>query len=179
MAELLASEAGVTIDTSVYDKLRLIRAPNSRHPQTELCKRWLSIDELIKLNVDGIRHLARYPVEFEYPTASICHVAVADWGTAQQQVAQAARTLQMRNGRPPILCRHTRDFIASGAKVGERAKRLFEAAANLAEIGCSDLAILELLREPARNSGLPPAEICRQIECGIRRVRQVHTKETS
>src|SRR5262249_3094459 len=33
-AEAAAGRAGVTIDASVYDKVRAFRAPNSRHPRT-------------------------------------------------------------------------------------------------------------------------------------------------
>jgi hypothetical protein len=61
----------------------------------------------------------------------------------------------------------TLQFIREGAAVGERAIRLFRAAANLAECGCPAALIEALLMEAALDCGLAPAEARRQIECGI------------
>ena len=46
-AEQLAAVVGVAIDTSVYDRVRAFRAPNSRHPKTGLHKRRLEFGELL------------------------------------------------------------------------------------------------------------------------------------
>jgi hypothetical protein len=62
------------------------------------------------------------------------------------------------------LNRGTIDFIRDGAPEGERATRLFGAAANLAELGSPLLLAFELLRPAALDCGLPPAEVARTIK---------------
>jgi len=70
-AERLAELARVQIDTGVYDKVRLFRAPNSRHPKTGLHKRQLSLDELTGLSIDGIMDLAGVPAPFDLPEPAV------------------------------------------------------------------------------------------------------------
>jgi hypothetical protein len=65
------------------------------------------------------------------------------------------------------LNRSTLAFIRDGAAEGDRHRRLFSAAANLAEFGCPPDLAAELLTEAALDSGLSPAEVRRQIECGL------------
>ncbi len=57
--------------------------------------------------------------------------------------------------------------MRDGAKPGERANRLFSAAANLEEFASVNELAFALLTEPALDSGLPPGEVRRQIECGL------------
>ncbi|HEY2159261.1 MAG TPA: hypothetical protein VGH33_26785 [Isosphaeraceae bacterium] len=61
----------------------------------------------------------------------------------------------------------TREFIREGAVEGEREKRLFQAAANLAELDCPAELAHALLTESALDSGLTPGETRRAIDCGI------------
>ena len=172
-AEHLAELAGVTIDTGVYDKVRLFRAPNSRHPKTGLHKRQLPFDVLMQMSLDGILQLAAEPAAFDLPAPTATNdQAVADWLDAQRQVdhqgeANAARRAE-RNGSP-TLNRSTLDLIRDGDSLvtGDRHRLLFSAAANLAEFGCSDELALALLLDAGRDSGLPPKEVRRQIECGL------------
>lgn len=51
--------------------------------------------------------------------------------------------------------------------MGDRHRLLFSAAANLAEFGCPPALAHELLTESALDSGLPPKEVRRQIDCGL------------
>jgi hypothetical protein len=44
---------------------------------------------------------------------------------------------------------------------------LFSAAANLAEFGCPPALAHALLTETALDSGLPPNDVRRQIDCGL------------
>jgi hypothetical protein len=174
-AEGLAAAAGVTIDTGVYDKVRLFRAPNSRHPKTGLHKRRLSFDELLRLSAARIRQLAAAPEPFELPTVTSADPqALADWQGAEAAVtreaeAKAQRRATVAHGAPQ-LNRQTLDFIREGADQGDRHRLLFSAAANLAEFGCPPALALALLTEAALDSGLPPAEVRRQIECGLAHV---------
>lgn len=172
-AERLAELAHVTIDTGVYDKVRLFRAPNSRHPKTGLHKRQLPFDVLLHMSIDGILELAAEPAPFDLPGPTATNdQAAADWFDAQRQVdhqseANAAWRAE-RNGSP-TLNRSTLDLIrdADSLAVGDRHRMLFSAAANLAEFGCPPALAHALLTEAGLDSGLPPKEVYRQIECGL------------
>ena len=172
LAEALAAECGVVIDTGVYDKVRAFRAPNSRHGKTGLHKRALTLRELTLLSVERIQGLAREPLAFDVPTVSTrCELAANDWRDAATRVARETEATRERravaNGSAS-LNRATLDFIRDGAGSGDRHRLLFSAAANLAEFGCPVELAHELLTEAALDSGLSPSETRRQIDCGLK-----------
>ncbi len=172
-AETLAASIGVVIDTGVYDKVRAFRAPNSRHPKTGLHKRRLSLDELLHLSTDRIVELAREPASFDVrDPLEVSPIARADWQAAIELVEQQAAALHQRriesNGSA-TLNRATLEFIREGATTGDRHRMLFSAAANLAEFGCPPALAHALLTEAGLDSGLPPKEVRRQIDCGLNR----------
>jgi hypothetical protein len=173
-AEAAAGRAGVTIDAGVYDRVRIFRAPNSRHPKTGLHKRLVGIDELLSLSGDAIRRISQDPEAFDVPViaddASAVHaVAAADWADAINEVEseEAIRSDRRATMTGATLNRLTRDFLRDGATAGDRHRLLFSAAANLAEFGASFELAFALLSEPALDSGLSPADVSRQIRCGI------------
>ncbi len=172
-AEALAAAAGVSIDTGVYDKVRLFRAPNSRHPVTGLYKRRLTLEELLHLDAAGVQRLAAAPDSFALPVVTATDPqAAADWQAALQAVEREAEVKADRRatvaGGLPRLNRATLDFIRDGADEGDRHRKLFSAAANLAEFGCPDVLAHALLSDAALDCGLKPAEVRRQIDCGLR-----------
>jgi hypothetical protein len=169
-AEAAAERAGMRTDAGVYDKVRAFRAPNSRHPKTGLHKRRLSLEELLGLTLSRIEELARAPEPFELPAPTYRSDQAADWTAAEQRVeSQAQARTQVRGSAAGSkLTRQTRDFLCNGAEEGDRHRLLFSAAANLAELGCPPELAHELLSEPALDSGLPPREVHRQIDCGLR-----------
>ncbi|MDB5311281.1 MAG: hypothetical protein JWO38_5483, partial [Gemmataceae bacterium] len=173
LAEGLAAGAGVRIDTGVYDRVRCFRAPNSRHPKTGLHKRRLVYDELMKLPVGRIAELAREPVPFEVPpVGELVTELEVDWGEAAAEAQK--RSAQGGRPHPGRLQRATVEFLHDGAEEGERHPRLFRAAADMAEIAAAhglDTLIHALLTEPALDTGLAPAEVERQIRCGIEYAR--------
>jgi hypothetical protein len=170
--EALAAAVGVSIDTGVYDKVRLFRAPNSWHPKTGLHKRRLTLDELLRLDAGRIRELAREPEPFDLPAVTAANdQAAADWQAAEAAVTsevegKAQPRAAVADGTPR-LNRETTDFIRDGAVEPHRHRRLFSAAANLAEFSCPAALAHALLTEPALDSGLTPADVRRQIECGL------------
>jgi hypothetical protein len=177
-AELLAADARVSIDTGVYDRVRCFRAPNSRHPKTGLHKRQLSLDELLHLSPDRIRALAAEPAPFELPDVQApADPAAGEWAQCVRLVEADAEVKAQRRAAvadgAARLNRQTLDFIRHGAATGDRHRLLFSAAANLAEFGCPPALAHALLTEAALDSGLPPKEVRRQIECGLN-----HTKTT-
>jgi hypothetical protein len=177
-AEALAAAAGAKIDVGVYDKVRLFRAPNSRHPKTGLRKRRLTLDELLHFGAARIRQLAAAPEPFEVPVVTVTNPqAVADWQAALHAVEREAQAKVDRRAvlanRAPQLNRQTLDFIREGADQGDRHRLLYSAAANLAELACPPALAHALLTEAALDSGLPPAEVHRQIECGLKQAGPV------
>ena len=176
LAEGLAGAVQVVIDSGVFDKVRAFRAPNSRHPKTGLHKRWLSLDELMKLSVERIQELAREPLAFDVPTVSTrSDVAAGDWQETVKRVEHETEAVRDRRADPnrvSRLNRGTLDFIRDGAGSGDRHRLLFSAAANLAEFGCPVELAHELLNEAALNSGLSPSETRRQIDCGLNHSRK-------
>ncbi len=173
LAEAIASIAGVsTFDPGVYDKVRLFRAPNSRHPKTGLHKRRLTLDELMGLSVERIRTIAAEPAAFELPaSAEADPQTLIDWREAEAAVikeaeAKAQRRAAVADGMPR-LNRATLDFIHDGAKPNHRHATLCSAAANLAEFGCPPTLAHALLTPAALDCGLTPSDTRRQIDCGL------------
>jgi hypothetical protein len=167
-AEQVAAGAGVGIDSGVYDKVRAFRAPNSRHPKTGRHKRRLTYDELMGLSLGRVLQLAEHPEPFGLPGPTRwSDQAATDWRDAERWVAERAKAPSPCPGGAPRLNRQTLEFIRDGADPGDRHRLLFSAAANLAEFGCSPDLAHALLTEAGLDSGLPPREVHRQIQCGL------------
>ncbi len=175
----VAEAAGVAIDTGVYDRVRAFRAPNSRHPKTGRHKRRLSVDELLHLPAARIVELAGEPEPFDLPDATDTRCGPelpAAWHDATERVRQEAeaeteRRKAIASGDATArLNRSTMDYLREGASVGDRHRLLFSASANLAECGATLHLCRELLVEAALDSGLPPADVERQIRCGYEHV---------
>jgi len=172
-AEHVAELLDIEIDRGVYDKVRAFRAPNSRHPKTGRHKRRLDFDELMHVKTAAILERAGEPLPFDLPhPPPHDDRAAADWRTAGEHVEQRATANRQRrialNGSP-TLNRWTMEFICDGAPAGDRHRLLFSAAANLAEFDCPMALAHALLNESALDSGLSPADVRRQIECGLRK----------
>jgi hypothetical protein len=170
-AESISERAGVVIDSGVYDKVRAFRAPNSRHPKTGRHKRLLMHGELMGLSIDCILQMAAAPEPFDLPApCGRDEQAAADWRDAERSVAEQDGAKAKRgagSNDTPTLNRLTLDFIRDGASEGKRHRWLFSAAANLAEFNCPSALAHALLTDAALDSGLPPREVHRQIECGL------------
>ncbi|NMC19182.1 MAG: hypothetical protein GYA33_02075 [Thermogutta sp.] len=168
LAEHLAMIAGVEIDAGIYDRIRLLRSPNSRHEKTGLHKVHTRFAELS----DPIRVLekakAPFPVTLP-PFPPPNPTAVDDWSGAEQETrAEADGKAAFRTDGEGRLNRLTKELIrGSLPSVGDRHRMLFSSAANLAEHGVPGSVIRELLLDPGLDCGLPPAEVERQIKCGI------------
>jgi hypothetical protein len=168
-AQKLAIIAGVVIDMAVYDKVRLWRAPNSRHPKTGFYKRLLTYPELIEHPLAKILELATSPATFAIPESitATSDQACIDWSAALVASRQHSKAKSEMQAGAPKLNRQTVDFINNGASEGERHTRLFSAAANLAELGCPLVLAHALLTEVALDSGLPPYEVKATIDGGL------------
>jgi len=174
--EHAANEIGVTIDTGVYDKVRPFRAWNTRHPRTGLHKIKVELDDLLVSSAESITRRAVEPIPFDPPTPAPSPSLLAAWNDAERDVRrrqterQARRTESADAGLNAV----TRQLIVEpiAVEVGERHRRLFSAAANMAEFETIDGLILAVLTEPGLDTGLPPREVERQIRTGIEHTRR-------
>jgi hypothetical protein len=176
-AERIAAAAGVTTDAGVYDRVRAFRSPNSRHPKTGLHKRFVPPHQFALLTLDDAVILAAQPAPFDLPDLSgtgRLPALAAEWRAATDAVA--ARQAAFEERRRDIATgtavakvnRLTLDLIrGEPIAVGDRHRTIYSAARNLAEAGASRHLVFELLREAALDTGLPPREVDRQIECGF------------
>jgi hypothetical protein len=172
--QAVATAAKVSIDDGVFDRVRLFRAPNSRH-KSGRHKRRLSFDELLNLSLDRILQLAAAPEPFTLPIVTATDPqAAADWQAALRAVEKQAKVKAHRRAAvtagTPTLNKQTLDFIREGGAEGDRHRLLFSAAANLGEFACSPALAHALLTDAALDCGLPPREVRRQIDCGLARV---------
>jgi hypothetical protein len=177
LAEGVAARAEVKIDTAIYDVNHIVRLPNTRHPKTGLFKVRLETEGLLKLDLAGILESAKRPWPNGIPTARRPAGQIeADWNEA------AARTAVNTNTRTairrdfgttePRAPKWFMDFIRFGVAEGERHATLFRAAAWLTEQGAPPSLCFALLTEPGRDVGLTPADVTRQIQCGIEHARR-------
>lgn len=167
-AERIAELAGVSIDTMIYQKLHLLRMPNTRHPDTGLFKRHLTVDELLNLDVPKIKNLAKVPIDFHVPRPVRQVEALKQlWADARAASADRGRRVPAPNGKK--LFPTTLQFIRFGAPEGERNKELYKAACNLCECRCPPALVESLLTEPALDSGLPPREVETTIASAVRK----------
>jgi hypothetical protein len=177
-AEMHAADAGVTIDTGIYDVNRIVRLPNTRHPKTGRFKRRLDARELFILNAAAVLTLAGKPAGHglpAWPPATPAKLA-ADWDVAGRAVAkQVEHRREVRRDAGPADLRAPKyflDFLRFGVDMGERHAVLFRSAAWLTEQGAPEPLALALLTEPGRDVGLTPADVDRQIRCGVAHARR-------
>ncbi len=172
----VARAAGVVVDPAIYDRQRLFRLPNSRHPRTGLHKRHLDPEELFALTAERIRELARHPAGYPVPrTDELNSNLERDWLECEARVLAGPSTgfgsATARHDAPsscPVVPKFVTDFIAWGdIQDPGRAVTLFRAAAALAEAGTPPAVVRGLLEETAVKSGLDPAEVTKQLAAGI------------
>ncbi len=171
--------ARVVVDGAIYDRQRLFRLPNSRHPKTGLYKRYLDPEELFALDAERIRDLARHPAGFTVPRTDEPNANLEqDWLAAEARVLTSSSTgfgsVTARRDAPSscsVVPKFVTDYVGFGdvADPG-RAVTLFRCAAALAEAAATHgvpATIRGLLEETALKSGLDPAEVAKQIAAGI------------
>ena len=172
LALRLAEEAEVTIDASIYDRVHILRAPNSKHGKTGLFKIPLSADELLKLDAARICELAKAPCPADLVPAS----ELGPWcdgqrpGLSREVVEETpgrvesglGTYLEKRISKDTLRYIREGDTFTDGRKMG-----LFRAAANLAECGVPGEVIEALLVRQALDSGIAPAVVDKQVRDGI------------
>ena len=170
-AQFLADGAGVAIDESLYDRARIVRLPNTKHPKTGLFKRRIDLDILPFFSPEALREHCTEPAGDGLPRwDGNTDKLAADWAAVEARVGRAAQARAERRAefvpdtRAP---RYFLEFLRFGVEPGERATTLFKCSAWLAEQGAPPSLCAALLTEPALDCGLAPSETARQIRCGI------------
>jgi hypothetical protein len=170
-AETLAINADVRIDSGVYARVNLLRAPNSKHRKTDRYKVQLRYDELLNLKPQAIFEIAAEPREGWIPEPVGVNTEAAEtWREIVSVVDSDNQTSTERrssNGAAK-LNPTTRAVLVEGSFVGDRHRELFSSAANLAEFGSVEELAFALLTPCGLNSGLTPSEVQRQIACGLK-----------
>jgi hypothetical protein len=171
---MIADQAGISIDESVYRKLQPLRAPNSRHEKSGLFKIRLTPEELVTLPFEQIHAMARQPRPFEAPEVACDPVPqlVALWRQAEhtvRSVAIAPAGVLRADDDTARISRATWDYLLNAVPVGERAVAHFKAACNLADFGSIDELIHALMRRPAELSGLPNREAEAHVDSALKR----------
>ena len=159
----IGQASGCGPDLAIYDAVRIFRAPNTRHAKTGLFKIPFRGDELLRVSAATVRGLAVSPQPCDAPEPE----PWCDWnigGLFEETEAPLAPAREDRHD----LNRATLDFIKRGAVNGERERRAFMAAANLAELGADERLATALLLEAALDSGLSPNEAKRAIAGGVK-----------
>ncbi len=176
-AETLAINADVKIDSGVYARVNLLRAPNSKNRKTARFKVQLRYDELLNLKPEAIFEIAAEPREGWIPKPVGENSEAADcWREIVKLVDDdnaASKERRSSNGAAK-LNPTTRAVLTEGSFVGDRHRELFSAAANLAEFGSIDELAFALLTPCGLNSGLTRSDVQRQIECGLKHGGRSH-----
>jgi hypothetical protein len=174
---MIAAEAGIEIDLSLYSILQPLRAPNSRHEGSGLFKVAMTVEEFLDRSLEEIRELATRPRVFVPPpfVHEPIPVLAELWSHAGQVVSGPARRRDLDQraiGGDARIFGQTWEFLFGGAPEGERAVALFRAAANLADFESCDDLIRALLSRGTMLCGLPPAEAAAHIDSALRRAAE-------
>ncbi|MFV0493630.1 hypothetical protein [Mycobacterium sp.] len=170
----LAGRAGVTVDQSIYNVLRPIRLPNTRHPKTGRYKRRIDPDDLFSWDIDAILRHASSPAGDGLPSSGVVSPSlVADWlGAAAESETAAVDRVDGHALLSTRIPAFLREFLRHPEECTNRAVTLFRAAAWLTEQGSPPSLSSAILSDFGAIAGLPPKEIEKQIRDGIAYARR-------
>lgn len=162
------------IDWNLYKPNAMVRAPNTRHEASGLYKIRLTAEEVSTLDAGVIRQLAVSPRPFEPPGwLTVENGNLIDFWRYAAAVADS-RPFAMAQviDKGTWVYADTFDLMHNGAPEGTRSIRVFRAAVNLLQVGCSREAVYQLLSPAALMSGMPPGDVKHQLEGAVRYLRK-------
>jgi hypothetical protein len=179
---MIAAEAGIEIDPSLYRTLQPLRAPNSRHEGTRLFKVSMTTEEFLDLSFADIRGLANRPRAFAPPCLMQDPVPALRelWMHAEQKAISTPHRGERdasSGGEDARIWQSTWQFLIGGAPDGERAVATFRAAANLSDFESVEDLIRALLDRATALCGLPPSEAAAHIDSALRRAEEARLFE--
>ena len=143
----IADQAGVEVDTGVYDRTRLFRLPNTRHSGSGLFKVELGWDELGNMDATTIRDLASSPRDFTWAPDYLEPLPALE--ALLERVAEREPT-ERSNGPAPA--------IEGEIPQGARDDTLISLAGTMRRRGMEEEEILAALREVNRRRCRPPLD---------------------
>lgn len=180
LATAIAREAKVDVDESIYDISRIVRMPNSQHEKSgryavPVCRGELKLNSPEEIWETASKQrpstLCWVP-----PTDKELQTLLNDWEEARRLTARKPLRVSgvwQHRLMPARLNRRIEDIIANGLGTDGRKLALFQAAANMGEIGGPGDTVRRLthavLLPIGRRAGLPDDLIQRQVEDGFRR----------
>ena len=174
---MIAAEAGIEIDTSIYSTLHSLRAPNSRHEESGLYKVPMTAEEFLDRDLSQIKTLAAKPRPLA-PLSFNRETINAVWELWRHAGQMTRDNTQRRQQNTPSVRGDARiweatwQFLINGAPDGERAVAIFKAASNLAHFESVDDLIRALLSRGVMLSSLPPGEAVGHIDSALRRAAE-------
>ena len=153
----------------IYDRMRILRLPNTQHQDSARFKTPITYDELISWSINEILELSISPRPFVLPAPEgRTNPTMAKlWAKCTEMAAKKSAGVSELKSGPAKLFQDTTDFIINGACKSTRNNRLFAAAANLADFPDRNSLITALLFDPAMRSGLGEQEINRTIKNAV------------
>ncbi len=165
----IAGLVGVEVDSSIYNPLAAMRAPNTRHEGTGLYKVAIPLNALSTLDAAAVQSLARQPSPFTMPDWRTPPVGLLHelWRWACGVEASHRRLTAAVIDADRRIFGDTFDLICHGAPEGSRGTRFFRAAANLLDFDCPEPLLRALLEPAARLCGYPDEDLENQIRGAI------------
>jgi len=169
-AEFIAKKAGIIIDI-FYDRMRILRLPNTRHPFSGLFKSPMTVEQLMSWGIDTILERAKAPRAFTIPSDEGRKSAFMEklWSKCVEMSEQKAAEVASLKAGPAKVYQKSFDFIINGASAGTRNDSLFATTANLADFPDKESLIIGLVYDAAHRSGLSDAEITRTINSALKK----------
>jgi hypothetical protein len=174
---MIAAEAGIEIDTSIYSTLHSLRAPNSRHEESGLYKVPMTAEEFLDWDLSQIKTLAAKPRPLA-PLSFNRDTINAVWELWRHSGQMTRDKMHRHQQNTPAVRGDARiweatwQFLINGAPDGERAVATFKAASNLAHFESVDDLIRALLSRGVMLCGLPPGEAVGHIDSALRRAAE-------
>jgi hypothetical protein len=160
-------EGAESLDTDIYDTVRLWRTPNTRHAKSGLYKIPVSIEEVFTLTLEDIRELAKQP------RSDFIHPDPDEYGPVEALVElwKAIEDGDVDDGE-----HHTRLDTASvleGVPKGQRDRTLFRFASKMRGADLPYAAARKLTLEAASNCDppFPEDEAIRKVDSAYNRFK--------
>jgi AAA domain len=153
-------EGAPSLDTDIYDTVRLWRTPNTRHGKTRLYKIPISTEELFTLAVGEIRELAKQPRPDFSQTDADEYGPVPALVDLWQAIDEGERDDASRHEPLDVV------EVLSGVPQGERDKKLFRFAAKMRGADVPYAFARKLTLEAASNCdpAFPEADAIRKVD---------------
>lgn len=145
---------GITIDSAVYDKVRLWRLQNTINSKSGLHKIQLSVDELFNLTIPESKDLAKNQRKGAFFDTNVTLNPSLNRLYVEVKEEVLKRTSEPKNTGERIY----KEFLQEGAKEGERNNVLTSYAGKLRALGIPEEEAKVILKSLNQTQCIPPLE---------------------